>query len=86
MDSKKSEKMNNDKPLFSILIANYNNGKFIEDAIKSIINQTYENIEIIFIDDYFTDNSIKEIQNFDLNNLSIFKNDKNYGWIYQKNH
>ncbi len=33
----------------SILIANYNNDKFIIECINSLINQTYKNIEIIFL-------------------------------------
>ena len=41
--------MNN--PLFSVLIANYNNGIYIEDAIQSIFDQTYNNWEIIIVDD-----------------------------------
>ena len=32
----------------SILIANYNNGKFIKNCIRSLKKQTYKNIEIIF--------------------------------------
>ena len=43
--------------LFSVLIANYNNGKYLEDAINSIMRQTYQNWEIIIVDDCSTDNS-----------------------------
>ena len=46
----------------SVLIANYNNQKFINQCIKSLLNQTYQKIEIIFHDDYSNDNSIKEIK------------------------
>ena len=35
----------------SVVIANYNNAKFIKDCINSINSQTYDNIEIIFFDD-----------------------------------
>ena len=35
----------------SVVIANYNNSKFIKECIESLNNQTYKNIEIIFFDD-----------------------------------
>ena len=43
----------------SVVIANYNNAKFIEDCINSLNSQTYNNIEIIFFDDNSKDNSIE---------------------------
>jgi len=43
--------------LVSIVITNYNNGKYLVECLDSIINQTYKNIEIVFIDDGSTDNS-----------------------------
>ena len=46
----------NNNPLFSILIANYNNGKHLEDTIISIMKQTYNNWEIILVDDSSTNN------------------------------
>ena len=39
------------KPLVSVVIPAYNHEKYIQDTIKSIINQTYENIELIILDD-----------------------------------
>ena len=45
----------------SVVIANYNNAKFIEDCINSLNSQTYNNIEIIFFDDNSKDNSIEVI-------------------------
>lgn len=46
-------------PLFSILIAQYNNGKYFEDCYKSIMAQTYQNWEVIIVDDCSTDNSVE---------------------------
>lgn len=42
-------------PLFSILIANYNNGLYLEECLKSVFNQTYKNWEVILVDDASTD-------------------------------
>ena len=42
-------------PLVSVIIPAYNHEKFVQEAIKSIIEQTYQNIELIVIDDGSTD-------------------------------
>ena len=46
--------------LISIIVACYNQGHFIEDALNSILEQDYENFEVIIINDGSTDNT-KEI-------------------------
>lgn len=52
--------MMNSEPLVSILVPTYNQCKVIDQTIKSILNQTYKNIEIIISDDCSSD-STKEI-------------------------
>ena len=59
-------------PLVSILIANYNNAKYIADCINSLKKQKYKNIEIIFFDDNSKDESINEIKRLLI--LSYYKN------------
>lgn len=49
---------------FSILMANYNNARYIEESIKGVISQTYSNWELIIVDDFSTDDSISRIQPF----------------------
>ena len=49
--------------LASILINNYNNGKFFKECIKSCLNQTYKNIEIIVFDDVSSDGTEKYLKN-----------------------
>ena len=51
-------------PLFSLLIAQYNNGKYFEDCYKSIMAQTYQNWEVIIVDDCSTDNSVEVMKKF----------------------
>lgn len=57
---------------FSIIIPNYNNGKFLEKCLNSVLNQTYKNYEIIFVDDMSEDNSL-EIANKMLKGHKVLK-------------
>lgn len=74
-----------DNPLFSVLIANYNNDNYLLETIDSIIKQTYKNWEIIIVDDGSTDSS-KNIYTQLRNNpqIKIFYNETNKGVGYTK--
>jgi len=48
----------------SIIISVYNSQKFLEECIESALNQTYQNIEIIAVDDGSTDNSLKILKKY----------------------
>ena len=48
--------------LVSVVIPCYNHEKFVQDCIRSVINQTYQNIELIIIDDGSNDGSVFKIQ------------------------
>jgi glycosyltransferase involved in cell wall biosynthesis len=52
------------QPLVSILVSNYNYGRFIADTIKSALDQTYSNIELIICDDGSTDDSVQIIEEY----------------------
>ena len=49
-------------PLVSVVIPCYNHEQFVQDAIQSVIDQDYNNIELIIIDDGSQDNSVLQIQ------------------------
>ena len=51
-----------DTPLVTIAIPCYNHEVFVQDSIRSVINQTYKNIELIIIDDGSTDQSVNKIK------------------------
>ena len=70
----------------SILIANYNNGRYFKDCYDSIISQSYENWEVIIVDDCSTDNSgnlINMLIEGD-DRFKFYKNKTNKGCGYTK--
>jgi len=56
-----------DKTLVTVYITNHNYGKFVKQSIKSVLNQTYQNFELIIIDDGSTDNSRAIIEQYENN-------------------
>lgn len=54
--------INNNLPLVSVIIPCYNHAEYVQACIQSIINQDYENIELIIIDDGSKDNSVLKIE------------------------
>lgn len=67
----------------SIITPVYNHEKFIRDTISSVLNQTYQDWEMLIVDDCSTDNSWKIIQEYAEKDKRIraFRNEKNKGLI-----
>lgn len=65
--------------LISVFIPVYNREKYVKFAIESILNQTYQNFELIIINDGSTDNSLSIIQSYDDDRIRIINNIKNKG-------
>ncbi len=53
------------QPLVSILVSNYNYGRFIADSVQSALDQTYPNFELIICDDGSTDDSVRIVEEFE---------------------
>ncbi|MEH6955594.1 glycosyltransferase family 2 protein [Neobacillus drentensis] len=72
--------------LVSILTPSFNTGKFIAETIKSVLNQTYQNWEMLIVDDCSTDNSIEVIKSFNDNRIKLFINKNNSGAAISRNY
>jgi glycosyltransferase involved in cell wall biosynthesis len=65
--------MSSASPLVSVCIPAYNSAKQIKDAVNSVTNQTYANLEIIIVDDGSTDDTLIELGKIKDNRVVIFK-------------
>jgi len=68
-------------PLISIITPSYNSADFIADAIESVLNQTYDQWEMIIVDDASTDNTVDIVETYVARDdrISLIELDKNSG-------
>ena len=64
-------------PPVTVIALCYNHGRFLEESLQSVVNQTYPNIELIIVDDFSGDNSREKI-------LSFIKNNTNTQFIFNE--
>ncbi len=77
--------MNSD--LVSIIMPSYNCGEYVEETIRSVQAQTYQNWEIIFVDDYSTDDTVKRVSILREKDprIKLFQNKVNSGAAFSRN-
>lgn len=70
-------------PNISICIPTYNGGQYLEETLTSVLNQNYNDYEVIIVDDQSSDNTIEIVKKFsDIDSrIYLFKNDKNLGLV-----
>lgn len=77
-----------DSPLVSVVVTTYNRPEMLERACKSIFNQSYDNIEIIIVDDNSTNdysNLVEVLKNKSPYPLYFYKNSSNKGACFSRN-
>ena len=76
-----------DRPLVSILMTAYNREKYIETAIESVLKSTYENFELIIVDDISKDNTVKIARAYASKDIrvKVYVNDSNLGDYSNRN-
>ena len=71
--------------LVSVIMPSWNTSNFIAESIQSVIDQTYENWELIIVDDCSTDNTDDVVAKFTDKRIRYFKNEKNSGAALSRN-
>ena len=66
-------------PLVTVLMPVYNGERYLSSAIESILNQTFQDFELLIVDDCSNDNSIKIIESFSNKKINLIRNNKNQG-------
>jgi len=71
--------------LVSIITPSYNASKFIEECIRSVLDQSYTNWELIIVDDCSSDNSCEMIRKYNDKRIQLFELDSNVGAAEARN-
>jgi len=66
-------------PLVSVIIPTYNGASFLGRAIRSVLDQTYSNLELIIVDDKSPDNTEETVRQFDDRRIRYFRHEINQG-------
>lgn len=71
--------------LVSIIMPSYNTASYIKQTIRSVLDQTYTNWELIIVDDCSTDNTNEVVDTIKDCRIHYFKNEKNSGAAISRN-
>lgn len=71
--------------LVSIIMPSWNTGEFITESIRSVLNQTYTNWELIIIDDCSSDDTDQIVESINDERIKYLKNEKNCGAALTRN-
>ena len=69
--------MQAEKPRVSVIMTNFNGGPYIGTAVRSVLNQTFSDLEMIVVDDASTDNSLEVLSQFQDPRLHVISLEKN---------
>ena len=73
--------VNNERPLFTIGIPVFNRLDFFKTALKSVLNQSFQNFEVVIVDDFSTDGTREYLKTLQDPRIKIFNNEYNVGII-----
>jgi glycosyltransferase involved in cell wall biosynthesis len=73
------------KPKITVLTTVYNGSLYLEQAIESVLNQTFSDFDFLIIDDASTDNSVEIIKSYNDDRIIFIQNSKNIGQVASLN-
>ena len=65
-------------PKFSVISPSFNQGRFIEETIRSVLDQGYPNVEFLVLDGGSSDNTVEILKRYDAR-LSFWRSEKDAG-------
>ena len=78
-------KMNEKTPTVSVIIPTYNRAHLVGRAIRSVLNQTFQDFEIIVVDDGSTDNTEEVVKGFNDPRIRYIRHEENRGGSAARN-
>lgn len=72
-------------PFFTVIIPLFNKEKYVSNAIKSVLNQTFTDFELLIVNDCSTDNSVKIASEFLSDKVQLIHHEKNSGLAATRN-
>ncbi len=70
---------------FSVVIPLYNKEEFVAQTLKSVVGQTYQNFEVVIVNDYSNDNSLDVVKAIDDHRIKIIEHSENKGLSASRN-
>lgn len=74
-----------EKNLVSVIMPSYNTAEYILESVKCVLDQSYENIELIVVDDCSTDNTLQQLDTIKDSRLIVISNSTNVGAAISRN-
>ena len=72
-------------PLISVIMPAYNSQQYLEEAIESVLHQTYRHLELFIMDDSSSDETVSIAKKFEDKRIRLFLSNKNKGQSFQLN-
>lgn len=73
------------KELVSVICPTHNSERYIDETIFCVLSQSYENLELIIVDDCSTDRTVERVKKINDSRIKLIVNEKNSGAAFSRN-